>query len=388
MQERKRIRPIVYGLALYFLLGATDSLNIGALGSLLKAVAMIPMALAMLDLKHLRLRAHPLLGLQVLFWFLAVASILYSVDASRTLSSCMTLTLNLVLVFLLGWMEQYNERELRLLEKAMLWGSWVTVGLILAFSNLSTEGRLTMQLGATTQDQNYINGYFLYAFSYHCNRFLVGRRKKHLIPAVFLLVVVLMTGSRGALLAFVMTGFVQICIFFSDSKHAVRNVLIVAVLLVFLGLIFDVILEQLPPTVAQRFSWEYIATKGTVGRSRIWNYLWKRFCNNSMFRMLFGNGYGTTTVVNEMNHYVAHNLYLDNLTTLGIWGVLLQLATQFTTGVLLLKHRKYALLGAYVGMMAMCLSLSLTAYKPIWNIMLLALAIDCQTKQKREAFSC
>lgn len=388
MQERKRIRPIVYGLALYFLLGATDSLNVGALGSLLKAVAMIPMALAMLDLKHLRLRAHPLLGLQIMFWFLAVASILYSVDASRTLSSSMTLTLNLVLVFLLGWMEEYNERELQLLEQAMLWGSWVTVGLILAFSNLSTEGRLTMQLGATTQDQNYINGYFLYAFSYHCNRFLEGRHKKHLAPAVVLLAVVLMTGSRGALLAFVMTGFVQICIFFSDSKHAVRNVWIVAVLLVFLGLIFDVILEQLPQTVAQRFSWEYIATKGTVGRSRIWKYLWNRFCNSSIFRMIFGNGYGTTTVVNEMNHYVAHNLYLDNLMTLGIGGVLLQLATQFTTGALLLKHRKYALLGAYVGMMAMCLSLSLTAYKPIWNIMLLALAIDCQAKQEREASSC
>ena len=81
--------------------------------------------------------------------------------------------------------------------------------------------------------------------------------------------------------------------------------------------------------------------------------------------------------LNEIKHRVAHNLYLDNLITLGIVGLTLQLATQGTVLHIFRKHRKYELMGAFIGMMGMCLSLSLTASKPIWNMMLIALALDC-----------
>ena len=95
--------------------------------------------------------------------------------------------------------------------------------------------------------------------------------------------------------------------------------------------------------------------------------------------MLFGHGYGTTTLVNQMNHRVAHNLYLDNLITLGLFGVILQVASQCVVLWIFHKRKKYALLGAYIGMLGMCMSLSLTACKPLWNMILIALAIDCNS---------
>jgi O-antigen ligase len=135
----------------------------------------------------------------------------------------------------------------------------------------------------------------------------------------------------------------------------------------------------MPARVAQRFSWDYIAENGSSGRTKIWKFLIRHYSGDSILRMIFGHGYGTTALVNTMNGRVAHNLYLDNLITLGVVGMILQIASQCTVAWIFHKRKKYALLGAYIGMIGMCMSLSLTACKPLWNMILIALAIDCNS---------
>ena len=380
IQDRESIRPVVYGLGIYFMLGGADSYQIGVIGSLLKIVALLPVALALLDLQRFRIRFSATLTAQLMFWLLTILSLLYSVDVARSFSSVKTLTLNLALVCCLGVMESYNHRELEFMKQALLMGGWITVLLMFLFSDISVGGRLTLLLGGDSQDQNYINGYFLYAFSYHCSRMLSDKQKSHALAALFLLSVVLLTGSRGALLAFLLVFFVHVCILFANAKHKFRNMMLVALLLVLALVVFDLILAQMPESVAQRFSWDYIAEKGSTGRTKIWRFLLQHFSGDSIPRMLFGHGYGTTSRINTLNNRVAHNLYIDNLITLGIVGLLLQLIIQGTVVRILLRRRQYPLLGAYLGMIGMCLSLSLVAYKPIWNIMLMALAIDANCR--------
>jgi O-antigen ligase len=191
---------------------------------------------------------------------------------------------------------------------------------------------------------------------------------------------VLLTGSRGALLAFLIVFFVQVCFMFANTKHNLRNIFAIGFLLVLLLVVFDAVLSQMPESVARRYSWDYLSEKGTTGRTEIWKFFLRHFSGDSIGRMLFGHGYGTSTLINTMNELVAHNLYLENLITLGIFGMFLQLIIQGTVVWILFKRRQHALLGAYLGMMVMCLSLSLVAYKPIWNVMLLALAIDTHHK--------
>jgi len=382
IQATAPVRPVVYGIGIYFLCSAADSFQISGIGSLLKLVALLPLGLALLDIKRWKLRISPTFTAQLLFWLLAVVSVLYSVNTDKSFSSIMPLTLNLALVFCLGILEGYNARELQLMQRAMLAGSWITIAMMLLFSDVSADGRLTLLLGGKTQDQNYINGYFLYAFSWHCSQLLLHRKKRHFLPAFFILCIVLLTGSRGALIAFLLVIFVHICLFFANFRHKVRNILLAAIFMVLLLVLFDMVLAQMPKAVAQRYSWDYIAEKGTTGRTRIWRFFLEHYFGDSMGRMLFGHGYGTSMLVNTMDGKVAHNLYLDNLITLGIPGLLLQLIIQGTVLGILLRHREYPLLGAYCGMLAMCLSLSLVAYKPIWNIMLLALAINGSDKSK------
>ena len=378
IQSRMRIRPVAYGLALYFLLASLDCLGLGRVGSVLRFVAIIPFALQLLEIKNMRLRVNGLLVSHVLFFLLALTSVLYSVQQSRTITSVITLALNYALVLSLGLMQTYHEAEVDLLKRAMLWSSWLTVILMFFFSDFSEGGRLSLKLGMMEQDQNYIDGYFIYAFSYHCHKFLEMRKKRHLVFALILISVVLFTGSRGALLAYLITAMMHIFLFLRDTRHAVRNILVVCVFGILSLVVMDIVLQKMPHSVAIRFSWEYISEKGTIGRTRIWKYLLEHFKQAPLLRMLFGHGYGASAIVNQMNGQPAHNLYLDNLITLGFTGLILQLVMQGLVLRMQFRQKDWTMMGCYLGMIGMCMSLSLVAYKPIWNIVTLTMAIAYQ----------
>lgn len=382
IRERQRMKPVVFGLCLYFVLSATDCFRIGALGSFLKVISIIPVMLMLLDIKRLRFRMHPLFAVNFLFGILGIVSIFFSVDVDVAFSAVVTLCLNLLLVFSLGSFESYTKQEVDAMKRSMLWGGWITIILMLLLSDYTASGRLSLRLGESIQDQNYINGFFLYTFSHHAGCFFEKRKKRHLIPAVFIFVIVLMTGSRGALLAFMMTAFAHICITFRNSRHFLRNILLTVIVMFLAVVVFDIVLSFLPEAVAVRYSWDYIAEKGTTGRTMIWDTLLEHFSQDSIGRMLFGHGFGTCRLVNTFKGYVAHNLYLDNLITLGIVGTVLQVISQCMVAWHLIKHREYGLFAAYIGMIGMCMSLSLVSYKPIWNVMLLTLAIDISRKER------
>ncbi len=380
-QSSNRIRPVAYGLSIYLFLSVFDALAIPGIGSMLKIAALIPLGAMIFQSADLRIRFHPLLVLQVLFWLLAVISLFYSVSITDTLSSDITLTLNLVLVLALGTMVPYNEKELELLQKGLFWSCWLQIAFTLIFSDYSAAGRLTVRFGESAQDQNNNNTFFLYAFSFHSYALLSNKKKWHSIPVLILFAIMLLSGSRGAFLAYLVTFLFHVVLPFRNSKHFIRNLFLTgAVVVVGIGFYF-LVLSLMPESVSMRFSVEYLIEKGSTGRTKVWRYLLSRFKDFSLPQMFFGNGYGTTSVVNQLNQKVAHNLYIDNLITLGLTGVLLQIASQTAVVLIFLKKKKYALLGAYIGMICMCFSLSLTACKPLWNMMLIGLALDCNTEK-------
>lgn len=373
--DAEKLSPVAIFTGLYFALMATDCFSVAGIGSLLRIIAVIPLVLLVFEYKSLKIRINPAIALQLLFLIAAIVSVLYTADMALTKKGVVTLFLNLTLVLCLGSMKSYSEKEVRFLEKSLLIGSWLTAVLMLIFSGIS-DGRLTLKMGEYAQDANYINGYLLFAFAYHLDKFLKNGRIWHLAGVAFLLTLVLMTGSRGALLAFGLLALVRLWAYIRNNRGNLKKWLYLLVVLVFAVILLDAALMILPDEVSSRFDWGYMTSaKGTTGRIGTWKNLLQHYSNDDMGHILFGHGYGSTRAINTYNGNVAHNLYIDNLISLGMSGCILQILIQFSYGVMLNRRKDKYYIYVLAGLIGMCMSLSLTSYRPMWNLMLIALIL-------------
>lgn len=184
-------------LGIYFLLLPTDCFRIGAVGSLLKVYAFVPIAFLFLSGGMRRLILDRLLSRLLLFLLIAALSALWSMDFDVTVSSVRSLALNILFAVLMAGTYQYTEKEAGFLLKCLVASSWITVIGMLLFGSSSELGRLTLVIGDSEQDPNYVTGYIVFAFAYHFTAFLKQRKFLHLFPTAAIMIVIILTGSRG-----------------------------------------------------------------------------------------------------------------------------------------------------------------------------------------------
>ena len=147
-----------------------------------------------------------------------------------------------------------------------------------------------------------------------------------------------------------------------------------------------IVMQYLNPEVLERFSPDYVEENGTTGRKDIWIYLIHLFLQSSPLRELFGYGAGVTSFVNRMNTrmagHVAHNLWVDELITGGLTGLFLLLLIHAVFMYTAIKCRDTFTIAAFMGFLIMCLNLSITSYKPMWNCMILIMLINKNRKRR------
>lgn len=362
-------------LGIYFLLLPTDCFRIGAVGSLLKVYAFVPIAFLFLSGGMRRLILDRLLSRLLLFLLIAALSALWSMDFDVTVSSVRSLALNILFAVLMAGTYQYTEKEAGFLLKCLVASSWITVIGMLLFGSSSELGRLTLVIGDSEQDPNYVTGYIVFAFAYHFTAFLKQRKFLHLFPTAAIMIVIILTGSRGGLAAYLACAFFAVVYGIQSSKHPVRVAVLAAAAAVLAYFVFSAAMQIVDVSISSRFSLQYLLDHGTTGRSKIWIHLLKKFRGASIGWQLFGHGYGMTRYLNTLSGsfggLVAHNLYIDNLMSIGIIGLLAQLALQFQCVKAALRSKNSMLVCAYGAFLVMTLSLSLTNYKPIWSAMLM-----------------
>lgn len=386
--EKERIHLYTFSIAGYILLLPFDCFQIGSMGSLLKIYAVIPLLFLPLTGNIRIIKGNKLFRVMIMYLFWVFLSCYYSIDINVSLTSFISLLLNVALVILLGSMYVFNEREKKLLLRSFIISGWIMVLCFLLFGNRDNyAGRLVLEFrDGSSQDANYANGYMLFTFAYHMYEGINKKKIIHLAAGAMLLGIVVMTGSRGALLAFVMCILFVTAWVIKESKHKFKIMLISVAVAVFLYYGFFYMLHQIDPVLAMRFSGEYIGEHGTTGRSEIWKVLWNTFLNAGIFREMVGWGYGTTRFLNTTTSVttagmVAHNLYIDNLISIGVIGVILQISMQVKCMKILFDSKNAMLICAYGSFLVMCMSLSLVNYKPIWCVMMMALILknspDC-----------
>ena len=376
--DKERLGFSVICLGIYFMSMPFDSINLFGMGTLNRVLILLPILGVLLE-RNTLFYAGNLTKILIAYLAYFLLTTLYSISLDMTLSRVLTLFLNIMAVLCMGALRKsYSGREIKFLKKALVIGGILTIIFTLLFSGASDSGRLTMMVNGESQDQNYLNGYMMFAFVLFVTQIL-SKKYIYIFPIIGFFAFILFTGSRGALLAFIGTALFIVFYALRNQKKSMRTLWIFALVCLILYLFIDSIMDLLPATVAVRFTSDYIDAHTTTGRGDIWLYLLQVYADSSVFRQLMGFGYGVTPLVNQMgglfNGLAAHNLWIEHLIIGGLIGEVLFNIMIFSYIKAAFRTKDIFVIGSYIGFLIMMMSLSLLSYKPIWNCMMMIMII-------------
>lgn len=260
---------------------------------------------------------------------------------------------------------------------------WIAVGIICSilflFGDRAKIGvygsRTSLRILGTSTDPNEFAGLFSIIVAINIYYVLSSRGKERLINAVAVAVelyVVLLSGSRGAMIACVFSIGATALMFVQKRPGKIVLVTVAAVLL--LTAFSKFIIPHIPLDLLKRMSIQTLFADGGGGRSTIWGNALHDFFSGNPLRVLFGYGANGLIVNGERGATATmHNYYLQLLTNFGIIGLCLYLVLFWSV-----VRRFWRLDRKYVpGLLAMAiLALTLTTspnYKPMWILMMTAL---------------
>ena len=362
-------------LALYFALIPLDFVNIEGMGSVSKIVAILPIICLLLESRgKIIFRLNNTSKWLIAFTVWAIFSMAYTINFEKTYETVTTLLLNVALILIMADCKLYTKQEREYLRKALVIGSVfaavVALALGLSGNNFYEAGRYTMTLGDVSQDPNVYCGFLLFGFAYFFSNGFKEKPVLNFAVAVLFIGVSLVSGSRGGFLAVIVCAFAIFAL--SGKEESKLKIFLMALTGIAIGILFvRFALPMIDSDILSRFSLAYIRVNGTTNRFHIWESLFNRYQNADILRKIFGHGYGTCPLLSYDGMHAAHNVYIDNLLTIGIVGVFLQIGFQISGLKTAMKNHSYYYLSLLWGMICMCMSLSLLSYKPLWSVIMM-----------------
>lgn len=259
--------------------------------------------------------------------------------------------------------------------------TWIIVGyffvMLFILGRTSQVGwgtRQTLTILGTKTDPNEFASFFIVALSITLNYFLCEKGVFSKIVLSVLLVsgtyVVLMSGSRGALISLVVALLVT---FLSVKKKSLQTiVLTVIAALVIMMVLPKYILPLIPTDTLSRLSIEALMNDNGSGRSDIWRAALQAFTNANPIRWLIGYGYGGLKVTTWIGTTgTMHNQYIQQLIAYGVIGFVLYIRLIITAYKSMnVCFRRYR--GAFIGILVMGLTITMgPSYKILWILLFL-----------------
>ena len=206
----------------------------------------------------------------------------------------------------------------------------VIVGIVVGYEMIQQQDmvadvRLSLQIGETLQDPNWISIFLFAPFCYGLKMLVDDSSLMKIAGAGlaitiigFSVYVVFLTGSRGALLGMVAATLVWIRITFKRSRIGDIIIVIAAALL-----FFNIFTTYLLPNADSDLIARYVG--GDIGEDRtvIWSKLIPEYLNGNVAEVLLGRG--PRSCVRDIG-MSAHNMFLEQLFQTGIVGLFLMLA--------------------------------------------------------------
>lgn len=359
----------LFFLTFYLVCLPLNAMNLGAIGSALKLLAVFPILVAFLGEGKMVLNA-PLIW-QFAFTALAAISSFWSMSLSASFERVISYLL-LFLLLLSASIFQFDKKDLHKIKLALVWGSRLTAVVLLVFG-VYQEGRLRLS-GIIAEDPNYICAYFAFGviFAVQCliDKNNLWRKVIALGELILYVFVILSTGSRGGTIAIL----VAILVFLVTSTNKNGALWKKIIILVAMLAAIVILMGFLSADLLERFTMENIEETNGANRFDIWANGWDLYSHASPLRQLFGFGTASIRECFRVFNYrpvnVMHNIYFETLVELGIVGFLVYMTAigLFVWYAFKLKDKFSLAVISY--MLIMGLSTSIYTFKPYFHIML------------------
>lgn len=357
-------------LIIYLICLPLNAMNIGTFGSALKVIALLPLFFSFYGMS---IRYNDLLKVQGVFTLFAALSLVWTFSFDVSIGRVISYVELLALLFT-GSNFEYTEFEIKKVKMALAWSSRLTAIVMLRYA-VYVNGRLRL-MGAIKEDPNYLCAYFAFGVIFALQKVVDKKENWNkitgLLELIFYFYLILVSGSRGGLIAIV--AGIAAYMLVSFGKQDIKKSIGIVAICVFILIAFTKLIDYLPPTLQARFTIADVTRDGGSGRGEIWANGWNLYSNASVFRWLFGFGTATTKSLFAYYNYsqvnVMHNMFLETLVELGAMGLVFYC---FAIGKFVKRASEFRdkfSFAVIVCMVVMSLSTSIYTFKPYFNIML------------------
>lgn len=368
----QNVRISMYFIAFYFLVLPLDFFTVLPNISIVKFTIFIPLFGCLFHFYNLKVRFNKYTIMLLIYLFVILISLLYSYNVSTSYNRALSIGSNILLILVLS-MINYNYKEIQFFKKSIVYGSWFFLLLIFIFSNTTlNEGRLTIQIKASTQDPNYLVGYFIFTVIFYLYELLTLKRWINILYLSIFIFVILLTGSRGGFLSVLISIFCCIFLWIKNKKVKVSSLIFLSIIFVVFCIVIYFIIDYIPDAIISRYHISYTITDGGANRFNIWSSMLYNYKQFPALNKLFGQGVGTIRSF-TINGNVGHNLWLETLIELGMIGVIIICLLYLIFLIKIYNLKDNVIIATFIGYIALTMSLSLYSYKPIWNIFFLIL---------------
>lgn len=385
VDKRLSISLFCKWIGVYFICLIVGAMNIGVFGSLLKLLAIVPVGIWLIFSHKIKLMfCTKITFLYVLF---LVFSLFWTIDFSATIERIISQITFLIMIIAVS-AYSYNEREILFLKRCLVYSSRVSAVVVLLSADFY-EGRIFLN-GIVKEDPNYLCAYFFFgvisAIVILLSREALKNKVFSMIELCIYFYIILATGSRGGVLAIIMS-IIIFLLFFRNKNRCTVSEFMTKLLFVFsIGLILSIVMTYLSTEITERFTLMAIKTSDGTGRFDIWESALNAYNSSGLFRQLFGYGTASAIKVTYLfpfnHHLVYHNIYIETLIEVGLIGFCLYLLFVGSYVYLSIKNQNMFCLAILMGLVILSMSVSISVFKPYWNIMLYTIIISLAKRNK------
>lgn len=325
MPKKHNIRLRIYLLGLYLLILPIDATLGNIIGSIsiINYLVLLYVGVRLVTLLKEKIKVSSLVKCRMPFIYFVYFMLSISWAMSKGTSDWYIFSLiGCFMMFFFAAIDTYTNDEYRVLRKSVLFSGIVVIITTLWGLDLNSGTRFVLNIGRYMDPNYFATGFILITAILVDNIFKKINVKLSMVVLVLLFIIIVMTGSRGGLLA---NSIVILTLIAINKKHQFKKLLIIFSGVLVFGILFYSMKDLIPEWVLNRFTVNAMVSGGGSGRLTIWLSNLSYFENMPLLGLLFGNGFSTFSYISLITlgtPKVAHSIYIQSLIEGGLIGLL------------------------------------------------------------------